>query len=297
MAIPYGGDRVAYVPQALADAFRAGDRLVVVQDSGDLLHVPATVQALAETAVGKAHDAFQKMGAVSDAAITAFFEAFAANLADETIWAAIGQANAADVTKAQGRGRSTTRLSVSATMRADMILGLRAWRDTPGVRGRVLETTTHEGWSVDQVMAPWALRASSSRAAPTSSPTPPVLRTGNTVVFRIGSDALGTARAIVEHALDPALASAGLPKGAAALVDSAEHAAGWAMFSDKRLALAVARGSAPPWPSWAPSPARPGPRSACTARAAPGWWPTRALTPLASRPPPTTPWTARSATR
>src|SRR6201999_4224465 len=59
------------------------------------------------------------------------------------------------------------------------------------------------------------------------------------------SDALGTARAIVEHALSPALAEAGLPEGAAMLVDSAERSAGWAMFSDARLALAVARGSGP----------------------------------------------------
>jgi glutamate-5-semialdehyde dehydrogenase len=72
-----------------------------------------------------------------------------------------------------------------------------------------------------------------------------VLRAGNTVVFRIGSDALGTARAIVRTALDPAIAAAGLPAGAAALVDSAAHAAGWAMFADPRLALAVARGSGP----------------------------------------------------
>ncbi|HZZ35144.1 MAG TPA: aldehyde dehydrogenase family protein, partial [Caulobacteraceae bacterium] len=64
-----------------------------------------------------------------------------------------------------------------------------------------------------------------------------------TVVFRIGSDALGTAQSIAEHALAPALAAAGLPAGAASLVASAEHAAGWAMFADPRLALAVARGS------------------------------------------------------
>ena len=70
-----------------------------------------------------------------------------------------------------------------------------------------------------------------------------MLRSGNTVVFRIGSDALGTAKAIVEHALEPALAEAGLPTGAVSLVASAAHAAGWALFSDSRLALAVARGS------------------------------------------------------
>ena len=70
-----------------------------------------------------------------------------------------------------------------------------------------------------------------------------VVRSGNTVVFRIGSDALATARAIVEHALDPALAASGLPSGAVGLVASAAHAAGWALFSDARLSLAVARGS------------------------------------------------------
>jgi glutamate-5-semialdehyde dehydrogenase len=62
-------------------------------------------------------------------------------------------------------------------------------------------------------------------------------------VFRIGSDALGTARAITEHALAPALAEAGLPEGACVLIESPEHAAGWALFADPRLGLAVARGS------------------------------------------------------
>jgi glutamate-5-semialdehyde dehydrogenase len=63
------------------------------------------------------------------------------------------------------------------------------------------------------------------------------------VVFRIGSDALGTARAIVEHALAPALDAAGLPSDAAILVDSPSRASGWALFDQRRLALAVARGS------------------------------------------------------
>jgi glutamate-5-semialdehyde dehydrogenase len=62
-------------------------------------------------------------------------------------------------------------------------------------------------------------------------------------VFRIGSDALGTARAIRDHLLVPALDAAGLPRGAVNLVDSSAHAAGWALFDDPRLALAVARGS------------------------------------------------------
>ncbi len=77
MPIPFGGDRVTTVPDTLAAAFRPGDRLVVVQDSGALLHVPAAVQAIAEAAVGRAHDAFQRMGQVSDKQVTRFFEAFA----------------------------------------------------------------------------------------------------------------------------------------------------------------------------------------------------------------------------
>ena len=70
-----------------------------------------------------------------------------------------------------------------------------------------------------------------------------VLRGGNSVVFRIGSDALDTARAIMELALQPALRGAGLPEGSVSLVDSSTHACGWALFGDRRLALAVARGS------------------------------------------------------
>merc|ERR1719424_2182301 len=47
------------------------------------------------------------------------------------------------------------------------------------------------------------------------------------------------------NALEPALAEAGLPEGAVALVDSASRSSGWALMSDKRLSLAVARGSGP----------------------------------------------------
>jgi glutamate-5-semialdehyde dehydrogenase len=131
-------------------------------------------------------------------------------------------------------------------MRRDMIAGLRAWAAAAPSRGRVLERIEHAGWSVEQVTAPLGVVGFVFEGRPNVfADATGVLRAGNTVVFRIGSDALGTARAIVRAALDPALAAAGLPKGAAVLVDSAAHAAGWAMFADPRLALAVARGSGP----------------------------------------------------
>ncbi|MET0293784.1 MAG: aldehyde dehydrogenase family protein [Phenylobacterium sp.] len=246
MAIVYGGDKVARVSEALAHRFRDGDRLLVVQDSGELLHVPRDVGAVAAHAVGRAQAAFESMGEVSDEQVSAFFDAFAWRLESDEPWDAIHAANARDVERARDRGRSTTRLLLTEGMRADMIAGLRAWRDAEGGRGRELETVHHDGWSVQQVAAPLGVVGFVFEGRPNVfADATGVLRTGNTVVFRIGSDALGTARAIVEHALEPALRSAGLPEGAASLVDSAEHAAGWAMFSDPRLSLAVARGSGP----------------------------------------------------
>ncbi|HEY2661012.1 MAG TPA: aldehyde dehydrogenase family protein [Caulobacteraceae bacterium] len=244
--IPFGGNRVSSVSAELAAAFQAGDSLIVVQDTGALLHVPAAVQTIAGRAVGRAHEAFRRMGAVSDSQISRFFEAFAARLEDEAAWNAIAAANADDVEKAKARGRSTTRLAVSPFMRRDMIAGLREWAAAEGARGRVLEHIDHPGWSLEQVAAPLGVVGFVFEGRPNVfADATGVLRTGNTVVFRIGGDALGTARAIVSQALDPALAAAGLPEGAASLVESAEHAAGWAMFADPRLSLAVARGSGP----------------------------------------------------
>jgi glutamate-5-semialdehyde dehydrogenase len=244
MPIPFGGNRVATVSPELAAAFRGGDRLVVVQETGALLHVPAAVQAVAEASVGRAHEAFQQMGRISDAQITGFFEAFAGRLADDQAWSAIAAANAADVDKARAAGRSTTRLIADDKMRRGMIEGLKGWAAAPAGRGRVIERVEHDGWSLEQLTAPLGVVAFVFEGRPNVfADATGVLRSGNTVVFRIGSDALGTARAIVEHALDPALKAAGLPEGAASLVESPERSAGWAMFSDRRLALAVARGS------------------------------------------------------
>lgn len=243
--VPFGGDKVARVSDELAAAFRAGDRLIVTP-AGDLLHVPAAVQAVSEAAISMARAAFADLASVSDAQISRFFDLFAAKLSDDAIWSAIAAANTADVEAARARSRSTTRLVADAKMRKGMIEGLRQWRDAPPSRGRVIEHIDHQGWSVDQVAAPLGVVGFVFEGRPNVfADATGVLRTGNTVAFRIGSDALGTARAIVAHALRPALLEAGLPEGAAMLVDSAERSAGWAMFSNPGLALAVARGSGP----------------------------------------------------
>ncbi len=242
--IPVGGDRVARVSDELAAAFSPGDALIVIQHSGELLHLPADAAAPARHAVDRAVTAFTAMGAVSDDQISAFYAAFAQRLATDRVFGPISAANDEDVASARQRGRSVTRLILSDQMRIDMIDGLESWRDAPTGRGRVTESIDHDGWRLDQVVDGLGVVGFVFEGRPNVfADATGVLRGGNTVVFRIGSDALGTARAIVEHALDPALASAGMPAGAASLVDSPSRAAGWALFNDPRLALAVARGS------------------------------------------------------
>lgn len=246
MPIVWGGSHVSYVPDELAGAFAEGDSLIVRQDTGELIHIPRDVADVATDAVGRAYEAFGAMGSVDDEQITAFYEAFADALSDDDRFALIAAANEMDVAMARQAGRSVTRLVLDDTMRRGMISGLRGWAKAPTGRRRVLNTVKHQGWRVDQVADGLGVVGFVFEGRPNVfADATGVLRGGNTVVFRIGSDALGTALAIVTHALEPALAGAGIPAGAATLVPSASRAAGLAMMSDTRLALAVARGSGP----------------------------------------------------
>lgn len=244
--IVFGGNRVAHVSSELAAAFRPGDRVIVDPSSGQLLHVPQAEFEHAAEPVARARAAFAALARCTDDQITRFFHEFADRLADDDSFSPIATANRADVERAAGRGRSTTRLVLGDTMRADMIAGLRGWAATEAGRDVVDRVVEHEGWRLEARRAPLGVVGFVFEGRPNVfADAAGVVRTGNTVVFRIGSDALGTAQAIVEHALDPALHTAGLPDGTVALVASAAHAAGWALFSDTRLSLAVARGSGP----------------------------------------------------
>ena len=228
----------------LAAEFRPGDRLIVVQTTGDLIHIPADQHRLVSVAVEAARAGFAGLAQCSDDQITDFFDRFATLLADETAFAPIAAANAEDVRAASERGRSTTRLVLDDRMREAMIAGLRGWRDSKSARDVVVASHEHDGWRVDARRAPLGVVGFVFEGRPNVfADAAGVVRTGNAVVFRIGSDALGTARAIVEHALGPALEGAGLPAGTVQLIDSSERSAGHALFSDRGLALAVARGS------------------------------------------------------
>ena len=239
-----GSDRFVTIDDDLAEAFAPGDRLIAVADTGDLLHIPEAQFDLAQRAVIDARAAFASLGAVSDDQISAFFEEFAARLADDATMAPVLAANEQDVATASTAGRSTSRLVLSQTMRDAMIAGLRSWRDSPLRRDRTIATIAHDGWAVEARRAPLGVVAFVFEGRPNVfADAAGVVRTGNSVVMRIGSDALGTAEAIVANAVEPAISAAGLPPGTITLVRSKQRSAGWALFAQPGVSLAVARGS------------------------------------------------------
>ncbi len=241
-----GGDRFATVSASLAEAFQPGDSLIVPPDSDQILHLPAREVEVARSAVDRAVEAFSVLAGASDAAIVSFFEEFAGRLADPVIWSRIQEVNEADVESASRRGRSTTRLIADERLREGMVLGLEGWMKSESRRDSVLERVPREGFDVELVGAPLGVVAFIFEGRPNVlADACGVIRGGNSVVFRIGSDALATARSLMELALRPSLDAAGLPSGSAVLLESPSHASGWALFSDRRLGLAVARGSGP----------------------------------------------------
>ena len=227
----------------IADRYREGD-LIIGISGGHLVHVPQADLLVAKDAVSRSVEAFELLKSVSSEQISQFFHAFAQKLEDDAIFAKIKACNEDDIASALQRSRSTTRLMLTDAMRGDMISALHTWGDTPHVDGATLDSVDHQGWSVTAAKSSLGVVAFVFEGRPNVfADATGVLRSGNTCVFRIGSDALGTAQAIMNLAVSPALESCGLPIGAVSLVESRSHASGWALFSDKRVSLAIARGS------------------------------------------------------
>ena len=233
------GERLVPMPE-----LAPGDRAVPLAEFGELLIISKAASAAASSAVASASAALAELARVSDAAILSFFEGFAARLEDEASFAPIQRANEADVESARARGKATGRLLLSERMRKDMIAGLRGWQKAKARVGEVIDQRQGEGYSIERRRAPLGVIAFVFEGRPNVfADAAGVLRNRNSAVFRIGGDALGTAIAIEEHALRPALLAAGLPEGALRLVRSKEHAAAHALFCERAVRLAVARGS------------------------------------------------------
>ena len=246
MVIPFGGRHWVRVDEDLARAFRPGDRLLVLQTDGTLIHVTAAVAACVDGSVARAQKAFEVMRDLDQNKVTDFYRVFADRLRDEEIFGRIARANEVDVSEARAKGRAVGRLVIDEKMRASMVDGLDLWRRMDSVVGASLERVDHGNWNVDVVRAPLGVVAFVFEGRPNVfADATGVLRGGNSTVMRIGSDALGTARAIMDWAVRPSLVESGLPDGAVELIDEPDRSGGHALFSDARVSLAVARGSGP----------------------------------------------------
>jgi glutamate-5-semialdehyde dehydrogenase len=233
------GDELVPLPE-----LAPGDRAVPLAEFGELLVISKAAAEAASRAVESASAALPELARVSDSAILSFFEGFAARLENDETFAPIQRANDADVESAKARGKAVGRLLLSERMRKDMIAGLRGWQNAKARVGEVIEQRQGEGYLIERRRAPLGVIAFVFEGRPNVfADAAGVLRNRNSAVFRIGGDALGTAIAIEEHALRPALVAAGLPEGALGLVRSKEHAAAHALFCERAVRLAVARGS------------------------------------------------------
>ena len=233
------GDRVVALPK-----LEPGDRVVPLAELSELVVISQTAADAAAEAVARASAALAALAEVSDAAIDHFFQTFAARLEHDAAFAEIARANETDVADARARGRAVGRLQLSERMRKDMIAGLRGWAEAKTRVGEVIERRQGDGYAIERRRAPLGVIAFVFEGRPNVfADAAGVLKNRNAAVFRIGGDALRTAVAIEEQALRPALSAAGLPEGALGLVRSREHGAAHALFCERSVRLAVARGS------------------------------------------------------
>ncbi len=238
------GQQIIELSEEFHRSLAADDQVLAVAATKSLKRIPSEVISLVERAVASASDAFSGLAHCSTESVNSFFDAAGSLLADDEAFAVIDDANKLDVADARSRGRSTTRLVLDPKMRSDMIQAFHMWRDADMIPSFKTDEVVHNGWSVEQWRAPLGVVGFVFEGRPNVfADATGVLKSGNTVVFRIGSDALRTAKAIMDVVIVPALRRAQLPEGSVQLIASREHAAGWKLFSDRRIALAVARGS------------------------------------------------------
>ena len=238
------GSTLVTVDEVFAGSLNPGDVVLGIASSGQLRRIPQDVHSLSRQRVESALTAFHRLQDVSAAQVNRFFSLSAERLAADSLFESVAQANQADVVAAVAKGRSTTRLVLSEKMRSEMISAFKMWESVDMSFNSLQDTISHSGWEVQQWKAPLGVIGFVFEGRPNVfADATGVLKGGNTVVFRIGSDALRTAKAIMDVVIYPSLVESGLPTDCVVLLESAEHAAGWALFSDNRLSLAVARGS------------------------------------------------------
>ena len=128
MQLVHEGNRLFTVNDALANEFQAGDKLMFVSGFDDPILIPKFATELVADKIKRSKAAFYDLGSVSDDQLNYFYDSFAQNLANDSIWDQIKDVNNDDVSLAKQKGRSTTRLIASEKTRTNMIAGLIEFR-------------------------------------------------------------------------------------------------------------------------------------------------------------------------
>ncbi len=244
MQLVHEGNRLFTVNDALANEFQAGDKLMFVSGFDDPILIPKFATELVADKIKRSKAAFYDLGSVSDDQLNYFYDSFAQNLANDSIWDQIKDVNNDDVSLAKQKGRSTTRLIASEKTRTNMIAGLIEFREQQLRRVDSIDQKFHDGWSVDLIKSPLGVVGFVFEGRPNViADATGVLKSGNTALFRVGQDARKTANAILEYALYPALDAAKISRDVIQILNRSERSTAWALFSNPDLDLAVARGS------------------------------------------------------
>lgn len=244
MQLIYDGNKVFTVDEALASEFKPGDKLLFTHGANRPIIIPKTSIDLVETELTLAKQGFQELAAATDDQINTFYTQFSKNLADDVIWGKIKEVNEFDVETARKNNKSTTRLIANDKCRHNMISGLADFNAQEVSRKENITHVDHNGWSVDLLKSPLGVVGFVFEGRPNViADATGVLKTGNVGVMRVGRDALKTAMAIVKFALYPALDVANISRNVIRVIDSPERSSAWALFSNSKVSLAVARGS------------------------------------------------------
>lgn len=212
--------------------------------TGEICAVPRAVREEVRAIIGEAQTAFRTLQTCPSAAIDSFLRNCATRLSEPQLQEVILSANSVDIEQTRARGRATSRVLLSQERIKGMIEGLELWLGMEPWCDKIVHRHEHQGWAIEQVVAPLGVVGFVFEGRPNVfADALGVIKGRNSVILRIGSDALQTARAIMTHVIRPALRDARLPEKLVQLVDTGGHAGSWAMVSDPLLSLAIVRGS------------------------------------------------------
>jgi glutamate-5-semialdehyde dehydrogenase len=244
MQLVSNGNSVYTVTESFANQFKSGDKVYCIDGESEPIIIPKEDIDALDKMMRNAQNGFESLATLDASVIDAFYGYVLAYLSDDNRWQTIQSINNHDVENAQKKGRSTTRLVADDRCRKNMIECVRSIQQQAVSINDVVQQRRHDGWVATVQASPLGIVGFVFEGRPNVIvDATGLLKSGNAVVFRVGSDALQTAVAIMNTVIYPALDAAGISRHAIQLIDSSQRSAGWALFSHSDIGLAVARGS------------------------------------------------------